>query len=409
MADKAKTDVTSTSDAADSAVEDLTPAGSPATPDPVVTDEVTAKLTELGVDDPTVVDNIKRLGVSTVDDLALLKETDLTNAGVSVIQARKLVAAFIPVPVAADPTALNSAAFDSILPSVPSDESWLEALKTGGVLKVDQSTVIAAIRAALADRVGLFDLPSKLVAAMEAFADENDEQVDNSFFALRKQITQRSYADVFAAIDGLDGKFVTDGRKRQLFERVNTHLWPSIIGFYNQLQSWQEAWMQGVSNPALMMAAMMGTGTGMGMPPGMLAPPETGGLRDYADAVADAVNRVFAGTGRHVASALAYDASQVKKSMEDPRLPSLIGAANRDQMLKKLGVSVNATYPRLETNLTRFVLSTLQAKDVPAGNEEYQYFGTLYMLGSQIPWDQLGGGLGSGLGSGLKTVTGGRL
>lgn len=163
--------------------------------------------------------------------------------------------------------------------------------------------------------------------------------------------------------------------------------------------------MQGASNPALIMAAMMGnTGAGVGMPPGMMAPPETGGLRDYADAVADAVNRVFAGTGRHVASALAYDASQIKKSMEDPRLPSLIGAANRDQMLKKLGVSVNATYPRLETNLTRFVLSTLQAKDVPAGNEEYQYFGTLYMLGSQIPWDQLGVNTGgySGVGGRVR-------
>jgi hypothetical protein len=69
----------------------------------------------------------------------------------------------------------------------------------------------------------------------------------------------------------------------------------------------------------------------------------------------------------------------------------MIGAANRDQMLKQLGVAVSATYPRLETNLTRFVLSTLQAKDQPAGNEEYQYFGSLYLLGQQIPWDQLGG------------------
>jgi len=56
-----------------------------------------------------------------------------------------------------------------------------------------------------------------------------------------------------------------------------------------------------------------------------------------------------------------------------------------------LGVAVSATYPRLETNLTRFVLAVMQAKDQPAGNEELQYFGALFMLGSQIPWDQLGG------------------
>ena len=62
-----------------------------------------------------------------------------------------------------------------------------------------------------------------------------------------------------------------------------------------------------------------------------------------------------------------------------------------DGLLKKLGVAVNSTSPRLETNLTRFVLACMQAKDQPAGNEEMQYFGTLYMLGNQIPWSELGG------------------
>jgi hypothetical protein len=43
----------------------------------------------------------------------------------------------------------------------------------------------------------------------------------------------------------------------------------------------------------------------------------------------------------------------------------------------------------MEVNLTRFVLSILQADRVPAGNDELQYFGTLYMLGTQIPWGEL--------------------
>jgi len=76
-------------------------------------------------------------------------------------------------------------------------------------------------------------------------------------------------------------------------------------------------------------------------------------------------------------------------------------------MLKQLGVAVSATYPRLENNLTRFVLSIMGVKDQPAGNEELQYFGALYMLGSQIPWDQLsnsyaGGRMPSGIGADRK-------
>lgn len=204
-------------------------------------------------------------------------------------------------------------------------------------------------------------------------------------------MTRRSYAEIFEAIDGLDGTYVTDARKKQLFQRIDQHLWPAIIGFYAQLKSWQEAWMQGAANPAMMMSAMMAMSGGVGvMPPGMMQPPETGALRDYADSVADAVNKVFAGTGVQIAAALAYDASKVKEALENPRLPVLVGAANRDQMLRQLGVAISATYPRLETNLTRFILSIMQVKDQPAGNEELQYFGTLFMLGSQIPWDQLG-------------------
>jgi hypothetical protein len=244
----------------------------------------------------------------------------------------------------------------------------------------------------LAHRVGLFDIPDKLVVLMERFAEENDEQVDPEFFKLRKQLTRRSYADIFAAIDGFEGSFVTEARKKQLFSRLDQHLWPALTDFYSQLKGWQEAWMQGAANPAIMMSAMMGMmGGGAGaLPPGMMQPPDTGVLRDHADAVNDAANKVFAGMGVQITAAVGYDATKIKESLENSRLPAMTGAANRDQMLRQLGVAVSATYPRLETNLTRFALAVLRVKDVPAGHEELQYFGALFMLGSQIPWDQLG-------------------
>ncbi len=353
-------------------------------------DPVVDKLKEYGAADETI-SNIQNLGVTTLEDLALLNETDLVDAGVKTIPARKLLVSLKPATPPVDTAALGAAAFDSVLPLVPDDGSWLAALKTGGVLKVDQSTVISAIRAALADRVGLFEIPAKLVAAMEQFAASNDEPVDPSFFTLREQLTQRKYAEIFEAIPGLNGSYVTDGRKKQLFDRMDSNLWPAIMAFNDQLKSWQETWMQQGANPGMLLAAIASnSGSGLQMPPGMMQPPDTSGLRDYADAINDAVNRVFAGTGVQIAAALAYDASQIKRTLEDPRLPSMIGAANRDQMLKQLNVTVSSTYPRLELNLTRFVLACMQAKDQPSGNEELQYFGMLNMLGSQIPWSELG-------------------
>ena len=379
--DAAAADATAEPTATEAAVEDTAP----------VADPVMAKLKELDVDDDMVVKIKQDLGVTTVDELGLLAEKDLLSIGMKVVQARKLAGAFVPPPPAADTAALSAATAFEILPAVPDDTSWLEALRTGGVLKVDQSTVISAVRAALAERVGMFGVPDRLAERMESFAEESDEPVSEEFWRLRSLVTRRNYGDIFAAIEGLDGRYISDTRRRQLLERVNTHLWPAIGSFYNQLQSWQEAWMQGAANPAMLMATIMSAGSGgMAMPPGMLQPPDTAVLRDHADAVNDAINRVFAGTGVPVAAALAYDATQIKKTLENPRLPSMIGAASREQMLKQLGIAVSSNYPRLETNITRFVLGIMQAKNQPAGNEELQYFGALYMLGSQIPWDQLG-------------------
>lgn len=376
--------------------------------EPTVGDAVTTRLTELGVE-PTVIEKIRTdLGATSVDDLAGLNESDLVGAGMKALPARNLVAKLRKAAAeAAAPaaSAVSTMSFEGVLPAVPDDTSWLAALRAGGVLKVDQSTVISAVRAGLAHRVGLFEVPDLLVAEMERFSDANEEQVDPEFFKLRKMLTRKSYGDIFEAIEGLEGSYVTEGRKKELFSRLDGKLWPAIISFNGALKAWQEAWMQGAANPAIMMSAIFAaSGTGGGaMPPGMMQPPDTGVLRDNAAAVADAVNRVFAGTGVQIAAALAYEASRIKETLTNPRLPALIGAANRDQMLRQLGVAVSATYPRLEMNLTKFVLAVLQAQDQPAGNEELQYFGAMYMLGSQIPWEQLGStGKPSGIGGGRR-------
>ncbi len=367
-----------------------------------VSNPVMARLDELGVEKSVAEKIISDLGATSIDDLVGLNESDLVSSGMKPLPARTLISKLqkANIEAASSTAASGTVNFDGILPEVPDDTSWLSSLRAGGVLKVDQSTVIAAIRATLAHRAGLFKVPTMLVTLMEQFADENDEQVDAEYFKLRKDLTRRSYGEIFEAIDGLDGTYVTEGRKKQLFDRIDTRLWPEIIAFYAALKSWNEAWMQGTANPAMMMNLLLATRTGHGaMPPGMMQPPDTGVLRDAAASVADATNKAFAGTGIQIASALAYDAVQIRNTINNPRLPALVGAANKEQMLKKLGVAVSPTYQRLETNVTRFVLAVMQSEDQAGGNEELQFFGSLYMLGSQIPWETLGGsGRATGIG-----------
>jgi len=350
-------------------------------------DQLVIKLNEFGASEDAIA-AVKVLGALTVEDLLTLTESDFTGAGLTLVSARKLVASLKPAAIVAEPAAINNVNLDGILPTVLNDEAWLTALKAGGVLKVDQSSVISSIRAALAYKVGLYDIPKKIVSAMEEFADKNDDPVDASFFILKKQLTRKNYAEIFGAFDGMDGTYVTEKAKKKFFDRMDSSFFPAIFSFYVQLKSWHEAWMQGATNPAILMAAIANRGAAL--PQGMMSAPDTGMLRDQGDAVNNAINKSFAGIGIQITAALAYDAVQINKIISDPKLPSLIGAANRDQMLRQLGAAINSTYPRLETNLTKFVLATIQAKDQPSGEDEIQYFGALFMLGSQIPWDQLG-------------------
>jgi hypothetical protein len=366
-------------------------------------DELKTKLSELGLSEEQV-GKLAAEGVTDDSGMTLLSGDDVKSiTGCGLVTARKVAAAFVPQ-VEVSASAPSSEALDMILPSVPDDKSWVDALRAGGVLKIEESTVISAIRAALAYRAGLFDIPQKLVSAMEAYTDETEEQVGPEFFRMRKLLTRSEYGDLFAAIDGMDGNFVTKGRKEEMLRRIDGHLWSSIRSFNDQLQAWQQAWMQGAANPMAMMAMLAG-GAGA-MPPGMMSPPDTGALRDSAEAVNDNINRIFRGTGVQISAALAYEANRIKETLQTPNLPTLVGAPNREQMLKKLGVSVPATYPRLEQNLTKFVLGIIKASDQPAGDEELRYFGALFMLGSQIEWNLLdgmsGGSRKAGLGQGRR-------
>ena len=374
--------------------------------------EVESKLAEYGADDTTIAKIVDDLGVETLDDLASLEVADLTNAGMKLAKARKLIAELKDASKPAQAvTAVETRAIQNqlevLLPQIPSDESWLNSLKTGGVLKVDESSYIAAIRAALADRAGLYSVPDKLSKAMEQFADEAEEQVDTAFYALRKSMTRRTYGDIFAAIDGLDGAFITEKRRKQFLDRMRGGLWPAIAESYRVLDSWYQTWCASFSSPAMLVAALGGGMSGAaGM--GMMAPPDVAPLHDAGDTLVDAINRVFRGTGVQVAAALAYDANNIRNALEDPRMPSMVGVKNRELMLKKIGANVSSNYVRLEQNLVKYVLSFTK-HDTITSDVEADYFMALWQLGAQIDWVTLGVSSKAPDGDGIANLAGKRV
>lgn len=386
--------------------DDSTPAktGTPADATADQKDELWQNLVKFGLSQTEILYIIDNLGVTEMSDFAMLTEQDLLDAGLKVVGARRLLASLresnSPQPSTAAPATANFSAigqFDNILPTVPSEESWLNALKAGGVLKVDESSYIAAIRAALADRAGLYNVPMALVKAMEQYADESDEQVGPMFYALRKALTRRTYGDIFQAIDGLDGSFITDARRKEFLKRVQDILWPAITDSFEVLDGWYQNWSANSTNPSMMFAAITAS-LGNGIGPAVTIP-DTAILHDAGETLINAINRVFRGTGVPVAAALAYEAGTIRNTLEDIQLPSLVGVKNREMMLKKIGINVSSNYIRLEQNLVKYVLAYVKHNAITS-DVEPNYFMALWQLGNQINWKSLNSS------SGITGITG---
>ncbi|MCR5572394.1 MAG: hypothetical protein K6F57_01300, partial [Candidatus Saccharibacteria bacterium] len=274
-----------------------------------------SKIKEYGGNDAAV-DKIRDLGVETVDDLRELTESDLTSAGLKLVKARKLLAELNNVAkkeataAVAAATPIMSSDYNMILPSPSTDESFLKALRAGGVLKVDDSSYEAALRVFLADRCGLYAVPDKLSTAMLNYADGSDAPVSSTFFALIDSITRRNYGDLFSAIPGLTGAFVSKKRRDEFVHRISSEMCPAIREAYVVLDAWYKSMLAASSNPAALVQAISGVMSGAGVGLGASLPP-TDAVHDAADTLKDAINHVFRGTAAPVGAAMAKDAMEI--------------------------------------------------------------------------------------------------
>lgn len=354
--------------------------------EPILPAEVVSELENAGITNPELIREII-IGQELKEkgDIIYLTKEALMAAGMKGVPLEKaLVKLGIKNAPGAQPQpsqAANPMITLDILPKPPSDESLLTALKAGGVVEVDESTIISAIRASLAAEFDLFGIPGKLLVLMEAFAKRSQRPVDKKYWEIRKLVLSRSYAEIFEGL-GIDGRFVTDAKKAELFERINQYLWPPLITFNQQLTVWQRQNLE-FEMPVAMQAFMGQGATVTGVPP------DTGPLMDASEELARQLNMIFADIMVPVTGAVALEAIRIKRVLENKDLPVLTGAANRDEMLRMLEATVPATSPRMEENITRLVLAILHLKDQPTGREMTEYLKAMFMVASQIPWDDI--------------------
>jgi hypothetical protein len=338
-------------------------------------------------------------GTQALEALALEEFTPFESlkqalAGLNIPPAilRKNIGLLREVKKSAAPTDLTTMTrYAAVLPSIPDDTSFVESLKIGGVLKVGVTEIVSAVKAALADRVKFYDLPSILKDRMESTAETLEEPCSSDYYELRKMVLKRSYSEVLSAL-GIEGSsFITESGKAKFLAKLEQYLWDSVQGFHEVLVGWNKSWIDTAGNPGVLATtiASVVSGGGAGLPAGMMQPPDTAHLRDAAEATIMTINKVFAGHGIPLVRALAYEAQKIKEVVENPKLPMLVGAENRERMLKILGVDVAGDYVRLERNLVQYIVAIMEYPKTTQDQSEIIYLNAMLQLGSSIPWSKL--------------------
>lgn len=277
------------------------------------------------------------------------------------------------------------------LPTVPDEESFINALKTGGELKVGTNDIIGATKACIASRAGLYGVPEKVLKKMHEWAVKNSEPYGEKYFEIQNMISEKNYAEVLSIIK-VKSTFVTETKRKEFLLNIETILWPELKSFHSQLKEWVTLYNQVASTPAAIASAITGKGS-------TIQHVDTGNLRAASEEVINRINKVFAGPGIPVARALVQDAVRIKKVLNDEAVLVATGAGTKDQLLRDLGIVVGADIVRAEQSIVRYVVSIMNLKFVTA-EDEVEYLLGLNTLGSSIPWDKLGGLNGSGLGGG---------
>jgi hypothetical protein len=258
------------------------------------------------------------------------------------------------------------------MPALPTDEkSILESFKSGGKLKTDPANILAVIRAGLAFETDLFGVPKRLAELMEKHAEKIGESVPELYFDINEYVQSAKYSEVLQAM-GARGSIVTATNKKAFLAGVQRHMWPALNKFHAALQKWDSMWLSGSGDgmAALARVNMLDHADEMGIPKGsLISVPDSRFVRDVAESVNDAVNTLFAGLGLYVGRALAFEATKIKDLLASEKLPASIGAANRDEMFKLLGLAVTASDVTFEKLLAKFAWGMMNIANVPVGNE----------------------------------------
>lgn len=344
---------------------------------PEITDDIKAKLGELGVD---CVDDLAALNAEQLKGLGLkpAKVNRLLDEARKLSEGEKPETAMAPTgPVMGggvmSPVAATAAPVAVALPQVPNTETVLRGLKISGKLApgVNSSVCITLVQAAVATPLDLMSVPKRLMKRLEEQANKMDTPVGNVFFDIMAEINKSKYSDVLSLVAGGKSPTIMASWRKNLADRVEKILQPALLHSIEASREFLARLMQ-------MSGAMVGVNFVGGMQydvkmQAMLQAlnqvPDTGEIHELADYLRDAFNKTCAGTGLVTATKVATEYIRVKEILDFPELYVQCGVTNRDELVRVMNLQVPGALVRAEEALTAFVYAMIELDKVPADVE----------------------------------------
>ncbi len=365
-------------------------------------DELKRIFLEAGVAESVIESIIDSMGLTTVEDLAYFTDaTAFAEAGVSgMLAQRKLAAAGAGIKaereaakqreaqIAAERDAQKNLDL-SLLAEDVNEEEWIRDLQQGGILRFQESTYIAGIKAVLAANMGVFRAVETLSKMVTDYSIKSAIPSPKLFYTLQDIITRREYGLVFAASENnrVNGVpiYATSKDMEQLMQRMMQFFVPAILDSAQKVAKWYNDLTNQKTSDFFVEQTMHESALGQST-----SYPSPAALYDAGVNLRQSINQTFAGNGIQKALAIYNEYRTFVGVLNDPDLPSSVGALDKDNVLSMLGFDANAAAVRSEAFIVKFVISMIDAERLAKG-KELQFFRELHDLARQIDWSALTG------------------
>lgn len=268
------------------------------------------------------------------------------------------------------------------------DDAMMAALRQQGVLQFDQLTYLAAIRALVATKYGVYNGIMNLQQLLLDFAVKNLRPAPIEYYKLKALEIRRQMGHVFAIIKIPEFTYsdlpvyATNKEARILIGKIDSIMIPALVEAKDEVLKWYDL-LSRQSQDTFFVNHNMGRQTGIAS---LQAYPKVDGMLEAGKKLRVAINAALAGDEMPHAIALFREYKDFIKILDNPELPSHVGAVDRDNVLKMLGFDAKAALLRSEGCLAKFMVCMIQVEEL-SKQDESVFFQLMHNLIQQIDWE----------------------